>query len=79
MDITNIENEWKEMKNNKKRQTDLNNILKDLDSVPEPRAKNASVKEQVKHIVKAILEDPPSPDQVAFKTKNGGTNLNCFI
>lgn len=57
MDITNIENEWKDLKNNKKRNTDLNNILKDLDSAPGSSAREGAAKQEVKHIVKAFLEE----------------------
>lgn len=74
MDITNIENEWKDLKNNKKRQADLNNILKDLDAVPEPRAKGASAKDQVKRIVKSILDDKPEPQP---SQSNGECPFEC--
>ena len=69
MDITNIENEWKDLKNNKKRQTDLNNILKDLDAEPDSKARDNSAKDQVKNIVKTILEEEPVSDSVKIKTQ----------
>lgn len=74
MDITNIENEWKDLKNNKKRQADLNNILKDLDAVPEPRRKGASTKDQVKRIVKSILDDKPESEP---SQTNGECPFEC--
>jgi hypothetical protein len=75
MDITNIENEWKDLKNNNRRQTDLNNILKDLDSVHESSTKASEMKDQVKGLVRSFLAD----DSVSSQNRKPKKSISNFI
>ena len=62
MDITNIENEWNDLKD-KRRPSDTDNILKELNEEKKPRNQERKVKKQIKGLVRSILEEDPYTDK----------------
>ena len=72
MDITNIENEWKDLKTNNRRHTDMDNFLKDLDNEPNYVSHDNKVKDKVKGLVRSFLGDDSKSEKKSNKNKNSG-------
>ena len=69
MDITNIENEWEDLKTNKPRNSDLNFVLKELEEEKESieksqvKTKTLDVKDKIKGLVRSFLADDSNEDK----------------